>query len=98
MYREKEESILQQQVIKLTNRLEAMRLGEYLDLLQKPSRLLYLNFLAGVARGLGIAVGATIVFAVLIQILSQLLFLNLPIIGDIIVDIIKIVEAKQGKL
>jgi hypothetical protein len=75
-----------------------MRIAEYIDLLQKPLRIIYLNFLGGVARGLGIVVGATIIFAILIDILSRLIVLNLPVIGDLIVEIMRIVEAKQGKL
>lgn len=80
----------------LSDRLESMRIAEYLDLLQKPSRIIYLNFLAGVAKGLGIAVGATIVFALLIEVLSRLLVLNLPVIGDFIIEIMKIIELKKN--
>lgn len=80
----------------LSDRLESMRIAEYLELLQKPSRIIYLNFLAGVARGFGIAVGATIVFALLVEVLSRLLVLNLPVIGDFIVEIMRIIEMKQN--
>lgn len=93
-----DEKLLMKYVKKLSHQLESMRIAEYIDLLQKPSRIIYLNFLAGIARGLGIAVGATIVFAILVEILSRLIVLNLPVIGDVIVEIMKIVEVKQGKL
>lgn len=92
------ENFLTKSVKDLCDRLESMRIAEYLELLQKPSRIIYLNFLAGVARGFGIAVGATIVFALLIQILSRLLVLNLPVIGDFIIEIMKIIEMKQNSL
>lgn len=91
-----EESKLQKAIERLSQRMESMRIAEYLDLMQKPYRILYLNFLAGIAKGLGIAVGATIVFAILIEILSRLIVLNLPVIGDWIVEILRIIEAKQG--
>jgi len=93
-----ENSLLPKQIKELSDRLESMRIAEYIDLLQKPLRIIYLNFLGGVARGLGIVVGATIIFAILIDILSRLIVLNLPVIGDLIVEIMRIVEAKQGKL
>lgn len=93
-----ENSLLQKQIKELSDRLESMRIAEYINLLQKPLRIIYLNFLGGVARGLGIVVGATIIFALLIDILSRLIVLNLPVIGDLIVEIMRIVEAKQGKL
>lgn len=82
----------------LADRLESMRIAEYLDLLQRPRRIIYLNFLAGIAKGLGIAVGATIVFALLIEVLSRLIVLNLPVIGDFIIEIMKIIELKQKSL
>lgn len=91
-------SKLDKQIDKLVNRLESMRIAEYIDLLQKPSKIIYLNFLAGISKGLGIAVGATIVFAILIDLLSRLIVLNLPVIGDLIVQILHIIEAKQGNL
>lgn len=93
-----DEKLLMKYIKKLSHQLESMRIAEYIDLLQKPSRIIYLNFLAGIARGLGIAVGATIVFAILVELLSRLIVLNLPVIGDVIVEIMKIVEMKQGKL
>ncbi len=89
---------LSKQINKLADRLEAMRIAEYIDLLQKPSKIIYLNFIAGISKGLGIAVGATIVFALLIDLLSRLIVLNLPVIGDFIVQILHIIEAKQGNL
>lgn len=91
-----EQSKLLKAVDRLAQRMESMRIAEYLDLMQRPYRILYLNFLAGIARGLGIAVGATIVFAILIEILSRLIVLNLPVIGDWIVEILRVIEAKQG--
>lgn len=93
-----DEKLLVKAVKGLSDRLEAMRIAEYLELLQKPSRIIYLNFLAGIAKGLGIAVGATIVFAVLLEILSHLIVLNLPVIGDFIVEIMRIIEMKQKTL
>ena len=95
---DKQNEKLQKQIKELSDHLESMRIAEYINLLQKPLRIIYLNFLGGVARGLGIVVGATIIFAILIDILSRLIVLNLPVIGDLIVEIMRIVEAKQGKL
>lgn len=93
-----EDTAFKKQVKVLADRLESMRIAEYVNLLQKPYRIIYLNLLAGIAKGLGIAIGATIVFAILVEILSRLIVLNLPVIGDIIVEIMKIVEVKQGSL
>lgn len=80
---------------KLEQTIEGMDkagIAEWVELFRKPYRLLYLNFLAGVARGFGIAVGFTVIGAVFLIILGHLARLNLPIIGEFIADIARIVQ------
>ncbi|MHB9094685.1 MAG: DUF5665 domain-containing protein [Eubacteriales bacterium] len=72
--------------------MEKMKLAEYVELLNRPARLFYINFLAGLARGLGMAVGFTILGALLIYSLRQLQVLNLPVIGGLIAEIVRIVQ------
>ncbi len=93
---EKSGEKLAEQLEKFNKNLESMRIAEYVDLLQRPRRLLWLNFLSGIAKGLGAAFGATLVFALVLNLLSNLLVLNLPIISDWIAQIIRLVEQKQG--
>lgn len=80
----------------LSVKIEKMKLAEYVDLLHNPKRLLYINFIGGVARGLGIAVGFTILGAIVIYFLQRLVLLNLPLIGDFIADIIRMVQIQMG--
>ncbi|MBI2874753.1 MAG: hypothetical protein HYY09_06665 [Firmicutes bacterium] len=75
----------------LAESLERMRIAEYVSLLQNPRRLFLLNFLGGIARGLGTALGATLLLALLVMILRGLLASNLPIIGGFIADLVRIV-------
>lgn len=82
----------------LMHHLEVMRVAEYVDLLQKPHRLIALNFLAGLFRGLGIVLGATLLVAIMMNFLQQLLILNIPGIGNFVAEIIRIVEQKNGGL
>lgn len=77
-------------------KLERAQIADYIQLLNKPKRLLLLNFGVGIARGVGIAIGFTIVGATIIYILQQLGALNLPIIGDYIAEIVKIVQGQIG--
>ncbi|HAK74161.1 MAG TPA: hypothetical protein DCP36_12335 [Sporomusaceae bacterium] len=84
------------QLEKLVRQLESMRVAQYMELLEKPARLIFINFVAGISRGLGIAIGATLVFALMIEGLRQLILLNIPGIGNFIADIIRIVESKNG--
>lgn len=92
----KQAEFLAVQLEKLVRQLEAMRVAQYMELLEKPARLIFINFVAGISRGLGIAIGATLVFALMIEGLRQLILLNIPGIGNFIADIIRIVESKNG--
>lgn len=56
------------------------------------------NFMAGIARGVGIGIGVTLITAILIYILQKIILLNIPIIGDYITDIVQIVEKNNGKV
>ncbi len=81
----------------LLRHLESMRIAEYIDMLQKPSKLIFTNFIAGIARGLGIALGATLVFALVVELLRRVILLNIPGIGSFVAEIIKMVEIYSGQ-
>jgi hypothetical protein len=91
-YRERQ---LQRQLIlkldKISQEMEKFNIAEYIALLNKPRRYLFINFMGGIARGLGIAIGATLLAAVILYFLQRLVMLNLPVIGDFIADLIRIV-------
>lgn len=53
------------------------------------------TFLMGIARGLGTAIGITILGAVVLYILQRIAKANLPFIGDAIAEIMRIVEEKK---
>jgi hypothetical protein len=95
MDREAENRLLRElknKIDELIISMEKMKLAEYVTLLERPYRLLYINFLTGIARGLGIAIGFTILGAVLLIILQRLVMLNLPLIGKFIAEIVRLVE------
>ncbi|QSQ09801.1 hypothetical protein H0A61_02182 [Koleobacter methoxysyntrophicus] len=73
-------------------KMEKMRIAEYVSLMEDPIKILYTNFLAGIARGIGMAVGFTLLGAITIYILQKIVILNLPLLGDFIADIVKIVQ------
>ncbi|MGI6484988.1 MAG: DUF5665 domain-containing protein [Tepidanaerobacteraceae bacterium] len=83
---------LSQKIDDLSIKIEKLNLTEYLEVLRNPRRLLYINFLGGIARGVGTAVGFTLLGAFVIYILQRLVILKLPVIGNFIADIIKIVQ------
>jgi len=89
---------LEDRIRELSLNMEKMKLAEYVNLLQSPRRLLYVNFISGIARGLGIAVGFAILGAIMVIILQKLVSLNLPLIGGFIAELVKIVQTQlEGK-
>ncbi|HWQ61864.1 MAG TPA: DUF5665 domain-containing protein, partial [Negativicutes bacterium] len=60
-----------------------------------PRKLVMTNFIAGIARGLGFAIGTTIVFAVVVEVLRRIILINIPLISDYLVDIIHMIEAHK---
>ncbi|NLB17612.1 MAG: hypothetical protein GX825_02480 [Syntrophomonadaceae bacterium] len=83
---------LDEKIDELSVNMEKMGLAEYIEMLDSPRRLLYINFLMGLARGFGMAIGFTVLAAVVIWILQWLVVLNLPLIGDFIAEIVKLVQ------
>jgi hypothetical protein len=81
----------------LIRHLESMRVAQYMEMLEKPTRLILTNFIAGIARGLGIALGATLVFALMLELLRRVILLNIPGIGSFVAEIMKIVEAHSSR-
>ncbi|MNP61454.1 hypothetical protein D3C76_1566420 [compost metagenome] len=78
--------------LKWSRQLEKSKIAQYTELLCRPWRLIWTNLLAGIARGIGIAIGFTFFAATIIYVLQMLGALNLPIIGDYIADIVRIVQ------
>jgi hypothetical protein len=76
----------------ISNQLERAKFGAYMDLMQNPFRMITMNFFAGLARGFGFAVGFAILGAIMLYAVQRLVILNLPIIGGIVTEIVKLVK------
>lgn len=80
---------------KLADRLEALQIASYIELLEKPRKLIITNFVAGIFRGLGFALGTTIVFAIIIEMLRRIILLNVPLLSNYLVDVIRMIEQNK---
>jgi hypothetical protein len=80
---------------KLVHHLEAMRIAEYLEMLEKPKKIIINNFLAGIARGLGMAVGASVIFAITIEMLRRFVLFNMFGLGSFMAEFMKIIDAQK---
>ena len=67
-------------------------LRDYLYYLSDTKRIIINNFLAGLFKGIGNAVGFFIIGAVIIYLISLLASRNLPIIGDFLEEIIDLIK------
>lgn len=76
----------------LTRRLEMLRLSEFLLYAGNWKRRIALDFLGGIARGVGFSVGFTLLGALLLFLLKNAAMANLPIIGRFLAELVRIVE------
>ena len=69
-------------------------LAEFSSYLHDRKYLLWLNFLAGLMRGCGFAVGFSILGAVVVIIARKLALDNLPVIGEFFAEVVRMVQIK----
>lgn len=92
---ETKDSIKSAQILtKISDYFERVNFGAYVQLLLRPWKLIWLNFLGGLARGVGIGLGFTLLAALLVVVIQKLSLLNLPIVGAYIADVVRIVQAQ----
>jgi len=63
---------------------EAAGVVDYLEYLQSGKRIMWVNFKAGVAKGLGMTVGLAVVLGVLVWVLTKMV--DLPLVGEYFSD------------
>jgi hypothetical protein len=76
--------------------IERSRIREYMMLTDSKRRLFLINFVAGLGKGFGQAIGFTILAGLALYILST--WVNLPVIGEFIAKLINIVDQyREGR-
>lgn len=83
-----------EQIKKIAQDLEKVQIADYVQLINSPRKLFWSNLWAGTARGVGIAIGFTVFTTTILYALRALGALNLPIIGDYIADIVRVVQSQ----
>lgn len=83
---------LRERVEQIAQTMEKSQIADYVKLMHRPRRLVYLNLLSGIARGIGIAIGFTIFTSTIVYVLQLVGALDLPIIGGYIADLVKHVQ------
>jgi hypothetical protein len=87
---------INQKVKKVAKDMEHTTIADYIQLLNSPRKLIWTNFVAGLSRGVGLAIGFTIIASTIIYFLKILITFNLTFVGNFIADIVKHVQAQLG--
>jgi hypothetical protein len=61
-------------LVKLSSRIEAGNMADFIELTQHPWRLLWNGFMVGLARGVGMFLGAGVMGAVFLAVLSGVIY------------------------
>lgn len=80
----------------LSSYFEKLKIGDYVQMVQEPKRLIKVNFFVGIARGIGIGIGFTLLGAFALYLLNKLAILNLPLIGNFISELMDYIEKIRG--
>ena len=76
--------------------IERSRIREYMMLTDSKRRLFLINFVAGLGKGFGQAIGFTVLAALVLYLLST--WVDLPVIGAFIAKLINIVDQyREGR-
>ena len=91
-----DEAGLEREVANLNGELKRLNAQWVFRAYRSTARLLWLNFLRGLAFGFGSVVGATILVSVLVYALSSVDFV--PVVGEWAAEVIRVIEgARRGE-
>jgi len=68
--------------------LDSSGIAEYVKLSKRTGKILWLNFLSGIARGLGFTVGTAVVLALVYKLLRHLISMNIPYLTELLKEFI----------
>ena len=93
--KERPVSLAEEQLNRWIDAMERMQLADYIRYVDDRRRLFWSSFWSGIARGVGMAIGFTILGALLILILQDLARHNLPLIGELLDEIVNVVQNRM---
>jgi hypothetical protein len=75
----------------LSDRTEKSRITDFIENYQNPKRVIWINILAGVSRGVGLTIGTALIIALVVYVLS--FFVSMPLVGKYIAQLLDWVNA-----
>lgn len=85
---------LEQEVAALRREIERLNGHRFLRVYSSLTRLLWFQFLRGIAFGLGSVAGATLVVSIIVYLLSSVDFI--PVLGEWAKQVIDVIQREQG--
>lgn len=85
---------LSKEVKILTKEITKLKDLEFIQVLKHPWRLMGLSLLKGIMIGFGSVLGATVLVALFVYLLSQISLV--PVLGDFVKDIIQEIQSGNG--
>lgn len=80
----------------LMKKFDFWGIGEFITFLKNPTRIFFLNLLAGLGRGVGFALGFTILTALVIFLLKRAV--SVPVIGNYIAQLLEFIQAQRQNI
>lgn len=74
----------------LSRKMDNMRMAEYIEMMSNPKRVIFMNFVAGLTRGLGMGIGFTVLAGIVLYIMRG--WVNLPVVGRLIAQLLDIID------
>lgn len=78
------------QIEKLSRKMDNIRVAEYIEMVSNPKRVIFLNFIAGLTRGLGMGIGFTVLAGIVLYLMRS--WVNLPVVGKLIAELLDIID------
>lgn len=89
---ERKDESISGEIDRLARRLENSGITEYVKLSMNTRRILWLNFLSGISRGLGFTIGTAFVLGVVFKILSGIIDMNIPYLTELLTEFVRMVK------
>jgi len=71
-------------------------ISDFIAFLRSPTKIFFLNLLAGIGRGLGFAIGFTILTAIIILLMKRAV--SVPVIGEYISKVLDFIESQRQSI
>lgn len=89
------ETILAREVKELTKEISRLKNMDFMQVFNHPLKFLGYSFFKGLMLGLGSVLGASVLVALLIYLLTKISLV--PIVGDFVKDIIQQIQVEQSQ-